>query len=198
MAKRRRTSKSAKRRPRAASPRALGDAHRFGCARIKRRAVRIARPRGICLACRNHSGDLGAALEAWIDQAHAFERGQRGAISVEMVGLPLHRLFPLKAEPGQVLVDRRLVLGSAARSVDILDAQQQPAARSPRHVGIQQRRQRMAEMQVAVRRRGKAENGWHGLSWTVPNTPFIPAQAGIRRRVPAFAGTSGILLRTHQ
>ena len=85
---------------------------------------------------------------------------QRRAIVVEMLGLPPHRLLPVDAEPGEVLVDRRLELRPAARRVDVLDAQQQAPARRPRHVEIEQRREGVAEMQIAVRARRKAENGW--------------------------------------
>ena len=87
------------------------------------------------------------------------ELRERGAVVVEMLGLPPHRLLPFEAEPGEVFVDRRLELRPAARRVDVLDAQQQPAAGRARHVEVQQRRQRMAEMQMAVRARREAENG---------------------------------------
>ena len=73
-----------------------------------------------------------------------------------MLRLPPHRLFPRDAEPGEVLVDRRLVFRPAARRVDVLDAQQQPPAGGARHVEIEQRRQRMAEMQIAVRARARS------------------------------------------
>ena len=86
-----------------------------------------------------------------------------------MLGLPPHRLLPGDAEPGEVLVDRRLVFRPAARRVDVLDAQQQPPAGGARHLDIEQRRQRMAEMQIAVRARREAENGRassQAWSWT--------------------------------
>ena len=80
-------------------------------------------------------------------------------VVVEMLALAPHRLFPGDAEPRQVLVDRLLVFRPAARGVDILDAQQEPAAGRARHVEIEQRGERMAEMQIAVRARREAEDG---------------------------------------
>ena len=139
--------------------RALVGAQRFGGAGIERRAVRIARPRRLRLALGDQPRDLGAALEARIDEALRVELRERLAVGVEMPGLAPHRLFPGDAEPGEVFQDRRLVFGPAARRVDILDAQQQAPARRARHLGVEQRRERVAEMQVAVRRRREAENG---------------------------------------
>src|SRR4029077_18913195 len=114
--------------------------------------------------------------------------------------LPPHGRFKGKSEPCQVFMDRRFVFRPAARRVVILDAQQQPSSRCLSHVGIEQRRERMAEMQVAIRRWREAENGWHGFCLTVPNYPLIPAEAGIQSSgfswTPAFAGTNDIILRT--
>ena len=131
----------------------------FGVARIDRRPVRIARPRAGALALGHQRRNLGAAFEARIQQSLRLEPRQRGAIVVEMLALPPHRLLPCDAEPGEILEDRLLVFRPAAGLVDVLDAQQQAPARRPRHVEIQQRGQRMADMQIAVRGRRKAENG---------------------------------------
>src|SRR5262249_44171607 len=68
-------------------------------------------------------------------------------------------LLPGEAEPRQVLIDRRFVLRPAARRVDVLDAQQEPAAGRAGHLEIDERGERMAEMQVAVRARREAEDG---------------------------------------
>ena len=76
-----------------------------------------------------------------------------------MRALAPHRLLPGDAEPGQVVVDRLLVVRPAARRVDVLDAQQEPPAGRARHVEIDQRGQRMAEMQMAVRARRETEHG---------------------------------------
>ena len=108
---------------------------------------------------RRPARDLGAAFEARKGQAPGLERGKRRAVVVEMLGLPPDRLFPCEPEPGEILVDRRLEFRPAARRVDILDAQQQAPAGRPRHVEVEERRQRMAEMQIAVRARREAENG---------------------------------------
>ena len=78
-----------------------------------------------------------------------------------MVGLPPHRGFPGDAEPGKILVDRRLEFRPAAGGVDVLDPQQQAAVGLTRGIEIQQCRIGMAEMQVTVRARRKTENGWH-------------------------------------
>jgi hypothetical protein len=139
---------------------ALGLGHRFRIAGIERRAIRIARPRGLRFPFRDQARDLGAAFKAGIDEPHGVELGERGAVIAIVLGLPPHRLFPGDAEPGQVLVNCRLEFGPAARRVDVLDAQQQPPARRLRPLGIEQGRQRMAEMQIAVGRRREAENGW--------------------------------------
>src|SRR5258708_7461183 len=76
-------------------------------------------------------------------------------IAYEMVGLPLARMFPGEPEPSQVLVDRGFVFGSAPRRVDVLDPQQETPVGPGRHVEIQDGRQRMAQMKIAVRARCK-------------------------------------------
>ncbi len=145
------------------APRALGLRQRLGVAGIERHAVGVARPTALGVAPGHHHGNLGAAFEARIDEAQGVEPGKRRAVIVGVFGLPPHRPLPCDAEPGKVGIDRGLVLRPAARGIDILDAQQQPPARRPRHVGIDQRRQRVAEVQIAVGRRREAENGWHLL-----------------------------------
>ena len=45
-----------------------------------------------------------------------------------MFRLPPYRLLPGDAEPAEILIDRGLELRPAPDGVDILDAQQQPAA----------------------------------------------------------------------
>ncbi len=77
-----------------------------------------------------------------------------------MFALAAHRLLPRDAEPGEIVVDRLLVFGTTARLVDVLDPQQHPPARRSRQVVVEQRGQRVAEMQMAVRARRKSENGW--------------------------------------
>jgi hypothetical protein len=107
----------------------------------------------LAVAFGDQRGDLAAALEAWIGQAHGFELVHRRLIIAEILALPAHILLPGDPEPAQVFVDRGLVFGPAARGIDVLDAQQQPAVTLPRHVVIDERRIGMAEMQIAVRAR---------------------------------------------
>ena len=83
---------------------------------------------------RNVARDLGAAFEARIDQSLRLELCQRVAIGIEIVRLTPHRLFPADAEPSEIFIDRLLELGSAARRIDILDAQQEPPAEIARHI----------------------------------------------------------------
>src|SRR5215472_13889153 len=78
-----------------------------------------------------------------------------------MIRLPPRRRLPGNAEPGEIFVDRILIFRAAAGGINILDPQQQAPARAPRHVEVEQRREGMAEMKVAVRTRRKTENGWH-------------------------------------
>ena len=143
---------------------ALGGGHCLRIAGIKRRAVGIARPRRLRLALRHHPRHFGSAFEARIDDPHRIQPGQRRAVVAIVLGLPPHRLLPHEAEPSQVFVDGALVFPATARLIDVLDAQQQPSARSLRHIGIEQGRQRVAEMQMAVGRRRETENGWHAFS----------------------------------
>src|SRR5262249_51457215 len=64
---------------------------------------------------------FAAGLEAAVDEALVCELVERGMIVGEMLGLAPHRRLPLEAEPGQVLVDRRLELRPAAAEIDVLD-----------------------------------------------------------------------------
>src|SRR5499427_3342103 len=109
------------------------------------------------LALGDQARDLAAALEARIDKS--LKPRERRAVIVEMRALAAHGLLPCDAEPRQVFIDRRFVLRPAARRVDILDAQQEPAAGRARHLEIDERRERMADMQIAVRARREAEDG---------------------------------------
>ena len=88
----------------------------------------------------------------------------------EMLGLtPMGRLEG-DPQPGEVLDHRRFEMRRAAGAVDILDAQQQPAAKHGRQPLVLQRAQRMAEMEQSVGARGETQDrlrfrvvGWcHG------------------------------------
>src|SRR4029079_12212217 len=124
-----------------------------------RHAVGVAWPALADVAVSHHVRDLGPALEARERQAPRLKLFERRAVVIEMLGLPPHRALPRQAKPGEVLVDRRLELGPAAGRVDILHAPQEPPARRTRHVEIEQRRERVAEMQMPVRARREAEYG---------------------------------------
>ena len=125
---------------------------------VERRAVRVARPGRIG----RRPGDLGAAEEGRIDQPHAGQLRQCGGVVVHVLGLAAHGRLPCQAEPAQVVVYRRLVFRPAAGAVDVLDAQQEAAPGGAAAVEIGQRREGVAEMQRAVRRRREAENGLRG------------------------------------
>jgi hypothetical protein len=151
------------RRPRVEQARALVGCEQFRCAGIARRTVGIARPRGarrVRLALRDLFCDLRAALETRINQTLRREPFQRIAIFGKMFGLSPHRLLPGDAEPGEVFIDRSFELRPATGQVDILDAQQKPPAGLTRQLKIQQRRIGVAKMQITVRARRKAEDGW--------------------------------------
>jgi DNA-3-methyladenine glycosylase II len=76
-------------------------------------------------------GDLGARAEAGINEALAFEPGQRGGVILEMLGLAADRALPVEPEPGEVLMDGGLEFGPGARAVDILDAQEEATGLPP-------------------------------------------------------------------
>jgi DNA-3-methyladenine glycosylase II len=129
---------------------------RIRMSRIERRAVRVVRP---LAALREHSRDLAAAFEARIEHAQPVEFRQRGAISVEMRALAPHRLLPAQAKPRQILADGVFILRTATRGVDIFQAQQEAAAGGARHVKIEERGERMAEVQIAVWTGAKRNTG---------------------------------------
>jgi ribosomal protein S18 acetylase RimI-like enzyme len=90
-------------------------------------------------------GNLPARTETGIEQTCRVELLQRAAIGRCPVGLAQHRLFPVKIKPMQILENRLDKFLSAPRRVEILDAQQEPAACGMRG----QRSERMAQMQKA-------------------------------------------------
>src|SRR5262249_15812579 len=96
-----------------------------------------------------------------IDEPHRVELVERGAVVGEMLRLPPHRRLPGNPEPREVLVDRGLVLGPAARRVDVLAAHQQGAVGGGGELGVEQGRTGMAEVEEAVRARREAEGGTH-------------------------------------
>src|SRR5262249_57942290 len=122
---------------------AWGARGRAGAAGIGGRAAGGARPGPPPLARGDEPRDLAAALEARIGER--VELRQRRAVIGEMRALAPDRLLPGDAEPGEVFVDRLLIVRPAARRVDVLDPQDEPPARRPRHLEIDERRERVAE-----------------------------------------------------
>lgn len=76
-------------------------------------------------------GDLPAAAEIAIQQPTALEPLQRLVVVGHVLGLTADGPFPAQTQPGEILQDRRLVFGAAAGAVDVLDTQNEPAARGP-------------------------------------------------------------------
>src|SRR5262245_66316352 len=101
------------------------------------------------LALGDEARDLAAALEARIDKS--LKPRERRAVIVEMRALAAHGLLPGDAEPRQVFIDRRFVLRPAARRVDILDAQQEPAAGRARPLQTDERREGLPSLPLALR-----------------------------------------------
>ena len=75
-----------------------------------------------------------------------------------MSGLPPDRRLPFQAEPGEVVMDPGLEFGTAAGDVDILDAQEKPAAESAGAFIVEQGRKGMPEMEPPVGAGSKAKN----------------------------------------
>ncbi len=76
-----------------------------------------------------------------------------------MLGLAAGHAGPGDTEPGEIVLDRHRIGFPAALAVDILESQQQGSARVSGQVAVEKRRVSVAEMQVAVGRRGEAEHG---------------------------------------
>jgi hypothetical protein len=74
-----------------------------------------------------------------------------------MRALAPDRLLPAHAEPSEILADGALVITTATRLIDVFHAQQETAASRAGHLEIDKRRERMAEMQIAVRAGSKPE-----------------------------------------
>ena len=75
-----------------------------------------------------------------------------------MLGLPADGALPDETEPGQVLIDRGLEFGTAACDIDILDAQEEPAAETLGEIGIEQGGIGMAQMKPPVRAGSESKN----------------------------------------
>ena len=104
---------------------------------------------------------LAAGSKAAVEHAHLAQPRDRRLIVRPVIRLAQHRRLPVDAEPGQVLIDRRLELGPAAGEVGVLDPQHEPPACVPRRAMRDQRRIGMALVQIAGGGGGKA-GGEHG------------------------------------
>jgi len=148
--------------PGAAAALAFGSRHHARASRIDRHTVGVTRPAAIPIALRDQRVDFAPALEARINEPLCFESVEGGRVVVEVLALPAHRLLPGNAQPAEILADRRLVFRPTPLRVDVLDPQQQSPAGGLRHFVVEQRRVGMAEMQIPVRARRKAEDtGMH-------------------------------------
>ena len=117
-------------------------------------------PRSIASGVRGagRGGDVLAAAEAGIEDAQRFQPGQSGAVVVEMVGLAAHRLFPLEAEPGEVVGDVGFEFGAAAGAIDILDAEQESSSALLGRAKPLQRGISVAEMEMTCRTGRESRN----------------------------------------
>lgn len=126
--------------------------------RIERRAIRIARPgAGFPLIGLNPRPDLAAGEEGGVDDAALDQAIQGLTIKAEMLGLATDRLFEANAEPVEIGKDRGLEFGGAAGDIDIFEPQQQAPAACAGHLGVEEGRERMTQMQPAVGARRKTE-----------------------------------------
>ena len=126
---------------------------------IERRAVGIARPRlSPCLEFTDRRFDRTARQESRIDQIARDQLAERLAVEIEMLRLPPHRLFPVKSQPFEIGDDPGFEFRRGAGNIDILDPQEEASVLPFRHVMVENGRERMAEMQLAVRAWCKAED----------------------------------------
>ncbi len=116
----------------------------------------IDRMRRVLLGCRESGTDIGARAAAGVGEAEGGQAGEGGGVAVEVVGLAEDGLGPDEAEPGEVGVDGGLVLGAGAGGVDVLDAEEAGALLHVRDIPGGQRREGVAEVERAGRRRGEA------------------------------------------
>ena len=99
--------------------------------------------------------------EAVVRAAARDEIARRLAIELEPLGLPVRRvrpadvraLVPVEAEPAQVVENRCLGLARRSLGVGVLDAQDERAAVAAREQPVEQRRARVADVQLAGRTR---------------------------------------------
>src|SRR5215831_9253898 len=106
----------------------------FAGARVKGRAVRVARP---AISLCDRIDNVAARTKAWVCHAKRRKPCERPRIVRKMLRLAAHGRFPGKPEPGEVLVNRLFEFEPASLGVDIFDAQQKAPACLARQVVIQ-------------------------------------------------------------
>ena len=99
--------------------------------------------------------DLLSGAEAGIHKFPLFQPPQRRAIGRKALRLTQDGLTPFKPQPGQIGIDRRLELGSAATEIDVFDTQQKAPVR-PGGLGSEQRGIDVAQMQPTAGGRSEA------------------------------------------
>ena len=91
--------------------------------------------------------NLFSRAEAGIDQARRLQFCQRRRVIGEMLRLAAHRFFPGDSQPAQIVEDRALEFGAAARRIDVFDAQQKAPAAGPRRLIGAERGKGVAEVE---------------------------------------------------
>ena len=117
---------------------------------VDRGAVGIAAGRG--------ARDLRPAAEARVDDASRPETLERRRIVVVMLALPTWQAVESHAEPREIIKDRRLVGGLAARSIEVFNAQQQASAGLLGPTPVEKCGIGVSKMECAVGRRGKPKD----------------------------------------
>ena len=123
---------------------------------IERRAIGIGRPAG------GRSLDLGAGGKAGIEQAHLLEPPGGARVGRHALRLEDDRLLPGDAEPGEVGEDAGDELRPRLRPVSMSSMRTRNRPPQARTLVADQRRERVAQMHLAVRARRETEDTWHG------------------------------------
>ncbi len=100
--------------------------------------------------------DVRASAKASINESTGLETVQGGSVVCEVFGLTANRRWPGEPEPRQILADRGLEGGPAARLVDVFDAKEKIAAGPGGGLEGGQRRKGVTPVKVTARRRREA------------------------------------------
>src|ERR1700722_7162098 len=113
------------------------------------------RPVGIAPKPSRVRGLLGLVFgaETRIKDAQRLEFAVGASLVGGMWPLPAHRRFERDAEPGKVIEGCGFIFRFTARAIQVFQAQQQTAARSPRSVRVQECGISVTEMQTTIRSR---------------------------------------------